>query len=271
MQPGTGSGGLRLGPCGEADSTSERILFLTSGLPLFQLLNKILPPLRCYFCCPLCPACGSDRAVVKLTKLAFSMHAICRWGFLQNEGHLASSSFWSPSLFLYVLLCSRGQAPQTHSLYEECRGFGNRCPAGWGLPPRAQLALSREMLLVLQFPLWINRLLPPQTCLSESGKECKKEEKQFKGVSSFLSAFMSQGQICIKIKSFLLFLRFIRPHSMETFNHAFIIYFCFLPKTQRVIEEQLDKFEKYMVNYKWFLKVNIISKQTVILIIILWN
>ncbi len=51
--------------------------------------------------------------------------------------------------------------------------FGNRCPAGWGLTPQTQLEVSRD-----EFPLQINRLLPPQTCLSESVWERVQEEKK---------------------------------------------------------------------------------------------
>lgn len=47
--PRTGSEGPGLGPCREADSTSGHFLFLTSGLPLFQILNKIHPPQEILF------------------------------------------------------------------------------------------------------------------------------------------------------------------------------------------------------------------------------
>lgn len=140
-----------MGPCGEADSTSERILFLTSGLPLFQLLNKILPPLRCYFCCPLCPVCGSDPKMGIQHACSLQMRTnSCLSATLRSPSVFL---FWSPSLFLYILLCLRGQAPQMHSLCEECRGFWEQMSCRLRPPTLGPASAIQGNAFLLQFPL----------------------------------------------------------------------------------------------------------------------
>ncbi len=146
--------------------------------------------------------------------------------------------FGSFLLFLYVLICSRGWATQMHSLCEECRGFWEQMSC-WLRPHTTGPARSIQgSTLLLEFPLQIKPLLPPQTCLSKSvsGKEYKKKKENTLWV--FLHSWVL---LCLRDRflwkknlisfSYLIFYVFIFIIKCDLkictiYYRAFIIYFC---------------------------------------------